>query len=166
MTVAITYNGSATAPTHPGVYDVLVTASGAGYTDTTKGTLTIDRAAQTIDFVAPAPLTVGGPDDSLMASATSGLPVSFASGNPAVATVAGTRVHAVAAGTATITASQAGSADYLAATPVSHDLQINPADTGAVDGEPIPDWALIGLVAAFVVAGLRYLRPRRANGHG
>ena len=74
-------------------------------------------------------------------------------------------MHAVAAGTATITASQGGNADYLAAPPVSHDLQVNPADTGGVDGEPIPDWALIGLVIAVVAVGLRYLLPRRASGH-
>jgi hypothetical protein len=98
--------------------------------------------------------------------------VSFASSNPLVATVSGTTLRAVAAGTATITAIQGGNANYLAAPSVSYELTVNPAagsgsngggDVDSGDGTPIPQWAFIGCVAVIVAGGLRYLLPERGK---
>jgi hypothetical protein len=60
----------------------------------------------------------------LTASATSGLPVSFASSTPLVCTVSGTTATLVAAGTCSIVASQAGNANYAPAAPVTQSFQV------------------------------------------
>jgi hypothetical protein len=88
------------------------------------GTLTIAKASQMITFGALPAKNVGDPDFSPGATASSGLPVSYTSGNTAVATIVGGNIHIVAAGTSLITASQAGNTNYNAATPVSQTLTV------------------------------------------
>lgn len=78
-------------------------------------TLTVNKATQSITFPALADKTTSSPDFNLLAIASSGLPVSFTSSDPAVATVSGNVVSIVGAGTTTITASQSGGDDYLPA---------------------------------------------------
>ncbi len=91
------------------------------------------RQSQTINFpVLPAKLASDAPF-ALTATATSGLPVSYTSSNTAVATVSGSTVTLVGAGTTNITANQAGNTAYLAAAPVTRALVVNPA-TVAVTG--------------------------------
>jgi hypothetical protein len=96
---------------------------------TTIGTLSliVPLTAQSITFGSIAAQTVGTPI-ALAATATSGLPVSFASSTPAVCTVSGDAANFVAAGTCTITASQSGNATYPAAAPVSQSFSV----TGSV----------------------------------
>jgi hypothetical protein len=84
------------------------------------------RKSQTITFAPPPSTTVGVPV-ALSASASSGLPVSFTSGIPGVCTVSGSTVTTVAADTCMITASQGGSASYLAADDVTQSFHVNPA---------------------------------------
>ena len=74
--------------------------------------------AQVITFGALGSKTYGGATYALAATTTSGLLISYASSNTAVFTIAGNIVTIVGAGTANITASQAGNEDYAAATPV------------------------------------------------
>lgn len=88
--------------------------------------LIVAQAAQTITFDALSAKTEGDPPFDLVASASSGLPVSFSSGNLAVATVSGSTVTAVAAGTTVITASQSGDANHLAAPDIQRTLRVNP----------------------------------------
>ncbi len=71
--------------------------------------------------------SVGNAPFTLTATATSGLPVSYVSSNPAVATISGTTVTLVGAGTAVITASQGGDANYNAATSVPQTLTVTAA---------------------------------------
>jgi sugar lactone lactonase YvrE len=82
--------------------------------------------AQTITFGALANQTFGGAPITVGATASSGLAVSFASTTPAVCTVSGATVTLVAGGTCTIQATQAGSSNYAAATPVSQSFQVMP----------------------------------------
>ncbi len=96
--------------------------------------LTVNRAGQTITFGELAGSVYGDPDFALDATATSGLQVSFASSNEAVATVDGTSVHITGAGTAIITASQAGDENYLPATGVSRTLTVDKASQTIVLG--------------------------------
>jgi hypothetical protein len=70
---------------------------------------------QTISGLSDLSKTTGDADFELTATASSGLAVSYTSSNPFVATVSGSTVHIVAAGTTSITASQAGNDDYNAA---------------------------------------------------
>ncbi len=63
---------------------------------------------------------------SLVATATSGLPVSFRSLIPAVCTVSGTTATMIAGGTCTLEADQSGSSTYATAPPVTQSMTVNP----------------------------------------
>jgi MBG domain/Bacterial Ig-like domain (group 3) len=94
-------------------------------------TLTVNKANQTITFAAGTPTTknVGDADFQVNATASSGLtPVTFASSTSGVCTVAGNTVHIVGAGTCTITASQAGNANYNPAPNATHNISIGQAN--------------------------------------
>lgn len=90
--------------------------------------LTVNKADQTITFGVLPVKTYGDNDFALTASASSGLSVSYISDNTAVATVTGNTVHITGAGTAVITASQAGNTSYNAATDVPQTLTVSKAD--------------------------------------
>ena len=64
----------------------------------------------------------------LTAGSTSGLTVAFASNSPSVCTVSGTNLTLVTTGVCSITASQAGNADYNAATDVTRAFSVNAAN--------------------------------------
>jgi hypothetical protein len=118
----------------------------------------VGRVPQSITFGQP-PGTTAGTSSSLSASASSGLTVSFTSGTPGVCTVSGSAVTAVAAGTCTITASQAGNADYAAAPPVARSFRAGPAAAR----KPVIVLAGVILAAAIAAGALavrrRWLRP-------
>lgn len=90
------------------------------------GTADITKANQTIVFGALAPKTTADIDYSPGAtSTTSGTnPITYVSSNPAVATIIGSNIHITGVGTTTITASQAGNANYFAATDVAQSLTV------------------------------------------
>lgn len=85
------------------------------------------KASQVIVFNALAGKNVGDPDYSPDAtSATSGTnPITYTSSEPTVATILNGNIHITGTGTTTITASQSGNADYLAATNVTQDLVVS-----------------------------------------
>lgn len=100
-------------------------------------TLVVSKAAQTITFPAlPLKFTNDAPFDPV-AGASSGLPVSFASSNPSVATISGTTVTITGPGTTTITASQPGDTNHLAATDVQRELVVNSAFGNGVWINPV-----------------------------
>jgi len=92
-------------------------------------TLTVNKANQTITFSAPTATTYDNPDFAPGATTSSGLPVSYISSNPSVATIVGGNIHIVGAGTSTITASQPGNGNYNAAASVARTLTVNKAST-------------------------------------
>ena len=99
------------------------------------------KSAQTITFDQPADLTLGNNVD-LTASASSGLAVSFTSSTGTVCTVAGNTVTSQSAGTCTITASQAGNANFLAAADVARSFDVTspaPPPPDDSDGDGILD---------------------------
>ncbi len=102
LTVEITYDGSATAPTNAGSYAIAATVNDPNYEGSTTGTLVVNKADQTIAFAALADKTFGDPDFSVSATATSGLGVSFAASGKC--TVSVTNVHLTGAGSCSITA--------------------------------------------------------------
>ncbi|QBZ98791.1 hemoblobin-interacting domain-containing protein [Flavobacterium sangjuense] len=96
-------------------------------TQPTGLTANITKANQTITIVAPSLLNYVGFTDFTppFASATSGTnTITFTSSNPAVATIVSNKVHYVGIGTTTITASQAVSTNYNAATDVARTLTV------------------------------------------
>ena len=120
--------------------------------------LTVSKANQTITFAEGAwqTKTFGDPDFDLVASASSGLTVSFQSLDTDVATIDGDTVTIVAVGTVTIRATQAGNDNYNAATAVDRVLQVKSAEkedvfisvlptAGAITyGQTLADSALSG----------------------
>jgi len=86
--------------------------------------LTVNKLQQTISFPHIDLKNHNDADFDLNATASSGLPVVYTSSNTAVANIIGNRVHIVAAGTAIITASQAGNLNINAAVDVSQNLDV------------------------------------------
>ena len=72
-------------------------------------------------------MALGSAPFSVGATASSGLTVGFASNSLTICTVSGTTVTLVAAGTCSLTASQAGNATYAAAAPVTQTFTTNTA---------------------------------------
>jgi hypothetical protein len=109
---------------------VLGGADAANYTLAQPSlTGTILKADQTITFAELPAKNVGDAPFALTAAASSGLPVSYTSSAMPVATVNGSTVTIVSAGTTTITASQVGDANYNAATSVVRNLVVTDAPT-------------------------------------
>jgi len=159
LAYGVTYDGGAAVPVTPGSYAVAVTVTQPGYTGNANGTLVVSQGSQTIDFGPPAPVAVGAPSFALVATASSGLQVAFASNDPSVATVSGSIVTVVGAGTTTITATQPGDGNYLAAAPVNHELVVSPA----VAVPAVPTWALLGMAILLLAAGATRLSRRRVD---
>jgi hypothetical protein len=89
----------------------------------------VNQGAQSITFNNPGAQIVGTPlplvATSHSAAGSTGLTVSFASTTPSVCTVAGTTATFIASGTCTIHATQAGNANYAAATMVPQSFTVN-----------------------------------------
>jgi hypothetical protein len=88
-------------------------------------TFAIAKAEQSILFGQLAHKPYGAPDFRVRATASSGLPVSFAANGKC--TVRGTRVHLTGAGSCELTASQPGNVNYNAADDVSRRFSIGRA---------------------------------------
>ncbi len=165
-----------TAP-NAGTASQSVTFGPADTTDytTVTGTasVTVNKAMQTINFGALPSFVAGDSPYTLSATASSGLPVTFASSSNAVASVSGSLLLIEGVGTATITAAQAGDgSNYLAATNVSEPAVVSP---------PIADLAIsLATNGFYIVTNIVYskhastyltnvvqcLYQRRANHHG
>jgi hypothetical protein len=88
-------------------------------------TFNIAKGTQTItNFSALRDLTVGGSPLTLAAGTVSGLTVTYASSNSAVASVSSNTVTAVAPGITAITASQTGDANWNAATSLNQTVKV------------------------------------------
>ncbi len=84
----------------------------------------VTAGVQTITFAAPSDVIFGVSPFSLTASASSVLTVAFASTTANVCTVATATVTILAAGTCTVAATQAGNANYAAATAVTRSFTV------------------------------------------
>ncbi len=108
----------------------------------TGSTLTdvLVKLAQTITFVNPGAKNFGT-SPTLTATSSSGLPVTFTSATPDVATITSAGVLTfLKAGEATIKADQAGNSEYLPAATVSQSFTVN----AVVPGAPVIGTALAG----------------------
>lgn len=125
--------------------------------------------AQAITFGPLPTVKLGGGDVPLAGVSASGLPLVYASSNPAVATVDGGELRIVGPGTTVITASQAGDAGWFAAASVEQTLVVLPADPIPDTGESGNPWAWVAGVAVLAAAaGLTVtvvaIRRRRNRG--
>ncbi len=93
----------------------------------------VAQAPQTITFGPLSNLLLNGSSPpALSATATSGLPVAFTSNSPLVCTVFKVYITLLTAGTCSITASQGGNADYVAAPPVTQKFTVFAAEVQPV----------------------------------
>lgn len=125
LSVAFLFDGDSTPPVNAGEYAVVATVQSRNYTGATNGTFTIEKAPQMIAFPEPPRTTVGANPLVLTVYASSGLPVTLTSSDLAVAQVVGNSVRPIGAGSATITATQAGNENYRAAPEVSKLLYVD-----------------------------------------
>ena len=102
-------------------------SGGANYgTGLATHTITVAPASQTITFTVPAsPVTYGVAPITLVATASSGLTVTFSASGPA--TVNGSTLTVTGVGTVVITASQSGNASYSAAPQAQRTIVVNQA---------------------------------------
>jgi hypothetical protein len=152
LDVTVTYDGVAAPPAAAGTYAVAAAVTTAGFTGSASGTLTIQRAAQTLSFAATADRSTSAPAFTLGASASSGLPVSFTlvSGP---ATVSGTTLTLTGApGVVTVKASQAGSANHEAAPDITRSFRVETAGPRLFFAHLLEGGNKVGDVAAFLPA--------------
>ncbi len=135
------------APQTPaGTYHATVTihASGGtgdpnsnGFTVSKDITVTVIAASQAITFGPLPNLTLPASSFILAASASSGLPVIYATSTPGVCSVSAATLTPLAPGTCSVTASQPGNSVYAAASPVTESFAIS-ASSGGGGGSPPP----------------------------
>ena len=140
LTVEITYDGAAAAPTNVGTYAVTGTVDDAMYQGVATGALEVAKASQTITFGA-----IGNPFWTnrlgLAATASSGLGVSFAVAAGPASIAGGTNLAFTGYGEVRIAASQAGNAEWAAAPTVTNVF--------AAHG---PEWVLLGTNGAAIAS--------------
>jgi hypothetical protein len=86
---------------------------------------TVEPASQTISFGFPTDQALGSTPPALAANSSSGLGVTFVSNTTFVCTLSGVNITLAAVGICSITGSQSGSTDYLAATPVTRTFTVS-----------------------------------------
>ena len=135
--LSFSYDGSPTAPSDAGSYTVVASVNELPGISRSE-ILTIVKATQAItDFESnpAAPVFILNGTFTLSAvGGASGNPLVFGSLTPAVCTVSGNTVTMLAVGTCTLTADQAGNANYEPAAQVTLDVVLAPA--------PAPDLAV------------------------
>ncbi len=111
--------------------DYKITATNAGGTGSFTINITVVARVQTPQTITLNPIpqkTYGDADfDPGALSTNNAIPIIYTSDNTGVATIVNGNIHITGAGTANITASQAGNADFTAATPVTEELTVNKA---------------------------------------
>ncbi len=101
--------------------------------------LTVNKANQTITFSALPSKALTDPPFALGATASSGLPISYSSSDLTIATISGNTVTLQnKSGTSNITATQAGNANYNAATPVVQPLNVVPKTSQTITFNALP----------------------------
>ncbi len=123
LPVNITYDGGSTAPINAGSSSVVAEINHPDYSGGTASTLVVAKAPQTITFGAIADQTLGIPSVALSASCSSGQAVQFTvlSGPAAVS---GSSLTLTGLGVVVVEASQAGNANWMAATPVQRTFSV------------------------------------------
>ena len=125
LSLEVIYTGTAaslSAPVTAGSYVVTASVVDNFYYGSASGVITISKASQTITFASVPSKFVGSGPFTVAPSSTSNLTVALSSSNTAVATVSGFSISPIGAGTTTLSATQAGDTNYLAAATVTQVL--------------------------------------------
>ncbi len=132
LTVDLTYNGGALAPTNAGSYAVTGTVNSVMYQGWTNGTLVVGTAAQIISFPAiGAQMTTNVV--VLGATASSGLPVSFAVAS-GPGSLSAADLSFTGAGVVSVVATQPGNGNWSAAPGVTNSISVGKTVAGVTLG--------------------------------
>ena len=117
----------ATVNSLAGEYPILVSGGEATNYDFSysNGTLTITKVSQTISWTQTLSAYVGDAPIKLLATISSSMPITYSSSNNEVATIENDILTIIGAGTATITASQAGDNGYSPATSITKTITVS-----------------------------------------
>ncbi len=132
----------------------------------------VTQGNQTITFAALLSQALSTPPFAVSATASSGLTVSFKSATTPVCSVSGSTVALVALGTCTIHATQAGNADYAAATPVNRSFLVTPLGQtiafGALSNRPLstPPFTISAKASSGLAVKFYSLTPHRCTVSG
>ncbi len=99
-----------------------------GWGEVFGGRPSLPEKSQTITFPILPDMSYGDADFAPGATSSSGLTVTYASSNTAVATIVSGKIHVTGVGVTTITASQTGNADWSAAPPIQRTLTVYKGD--------------------------------------
>ena len=138
LPVAITYDGSSFAPINAGTYAAVATIVSDLYAGTASDILTIAPASQTLFFDPIPDQDIDSGSIILNASASSGLEVVYALDAASPAMLDGATLTFTATGTVSVTASQPGNNNWLAAEAVMRTFAIT--STPAVILTPYEQW--------------------------
>lgn len=126
------------------------------YAPTTSASLTqiVTGVTQTITFAPLNNLPLGSGPITLMATASSGLPVTFTSNTPSVCAVSGNGVSLIAMGTCSITAAQPGNSIYAPAMSVTQSFIVETVLPVRISTAQLPGGNI----------GMQYLQALSATG--
>ncbi|PAW93990.1 hypothetical protein CKK33_10980 [Mucilaginibacter sp. MD40] len=144
------------------VVTTVVTAQDGTTTQTYAINVTRAKADQTLSFSGFPAKSYGDADFVSGFTASSGLPVTYTSSNPAVVTIVNNQFHITGAGSTNITAYQAGDANTNAVTSAAQTLTVSPkAITLTADGkskvygatDPALTYTTTGLITGDALTG-------------
>ena len=170
-TTAPTVATTATKTSDVGTYDITLTGGVAeGYTsiNATKGTLTINKANQTITWNQELTELKEGGTTVLNATSSSGLQVSYSSSNTTLATIitsgSQSTLNFVKAGQVDVTASQSGNNNYNAASDVKKTLIIIPTSVESVGHDAMTVHTADGVLTVSGIPANSMVRVYSADG--
>jgi hypothetical protein len=158
------YGPSATQPTNAGDYTVAATvATDTNYLAATSAdfSFSIAKADQTITLAAIDTRTTASAPYTLALNASSGLPITYQSSNGSVAGIIGNTVTIAGVGTTTITANQAGDANYNAAPEATQTLTVTLPACATTSGTT--SWNFATALPSTTQANLTVSAITRAN---
>lgn len=165
LTVAFTYNGDPALPTEAGSYGVVATIDDAIYQGSASGSFTIAKAPQAIDFPPIADQLTTATVNLAATGGASGNGVTFeVTSGPATLGV-GNVLSFTGSGSVSVTATQAGNDNYLAATPIVRTFSVakSPATVNLAGLSHTYDGTPKAAVATTVPAGLTVALTYNAN---
>lgn len=130
LNVSLAYNGSTTAPSNAGSYSVVANITSPNYQGSSTGSLVIGKATQTITLQNPGTKSFSDASFAVMARSSAGLPVALSLQTVPASGVANISRNTITllggGGTVTITANQAGDANYLPANTATTSFAVTP----------------------------------------